>query len=66
MVESYRVDGLKTGALFGLMFVSIIDFSFYSMTTMFNNVGAMLVDMIVSTVLAAILGIVIVLTWGKK
>lgn len=60
------MDGLKTGALFGLLFVSIIDFSFYSMTTMFNNVGAMLVDMIVSTVLAAILGILIVLTWGKK
>ncbi|HAQ21440.1 MAG TPA: hypothetical protein DCR40_19750 [Prolixibacteraceae bacterium] len=59
------MDGLKTGALFGLLFVLAIDLSFYSMTTMFNSVGAMLIDMVVSTVMAAIIGTVIVLVWGK-
>ncbi len=59
------MDGLKTGALFGLLFVLTIDLSFYSMTTMFNSVGAMLADMFVSTVMAAIIGTVIVLLWGK-
>lgn len=59
------MDGLKTGALFGLLFVLTIDLSFYSMTTMFNSVGAMLADMVVSTVMAAIIGTVIVLLWGK-
>ena len=60
------MDGLKTGALFGLLFASAIDFSYHSMTTMFNSVGAMMVDIMVSVVLAAIIGTVIVLTWGKK
>jgi len=60
------MDGLKTGALFGLLFVLTVDLSFYSMTNMFNNVGAMLIDMLVSTVMAAIIGTVIVLVWGKE
>lgn len=59
------IDGLKTGSLFGLLFVSTIDLSFYSMTTMYSSVGLMLVDIVVSTVLASIIGTVIVLTWGK-
>lgn len=59
------LDGLKTGALFGLLFSVTIDLSFYSMTTMFNSIGSMVVDMVVVTVMAAILGTVIVLVWGK-
>ena len=59
------IDGLKTGALFGLLFGVTIDLSFYSMTTMFNSIGAMLIDMVVTTVMAAIIGTVIVLVWGK-
>jgi hypothetical protein len=59
------VDGLKTGALFGLLFGVTIDLSFYSMTTMYNSIGAMAVDMIVTAVMAAIIGVVIVLVWGK-
>lgn len=50
------MDGLKTGALFGLLFGVSIDPSFYSNTTMFNSVGAMLADMLVSTVMASIIG----------
>ena len=60
------MDGLKTGALFGLLFGVTIDLSFYSMTTMFNSIGAMLIDMVVTTVMAAIIGTVIVLVWGKN
>jgi hypothetical protein len=60
------LDGLKTGALFGLLFGVTIDLSFYSMTTMFNSINAMLVDMFTMTVMAAILGTVIVLVWGKN
>ena len=59
------MDGLKTGALFGLLFGVTIDLSFYSMTTMFNSIGGMVVDMVVTTVMAAIIGTVIVLVWGK-
>jgi hypothetical protein len=60
------VDGLKTGALFGLLFGVTIDLSFYSMTTMFNSIGAMLLDMVVMTFMAAIIGMVVVLVWGKN
>lgn len=59
------MDGLKTGALFGFLFVLIIDLSYYSMTTMFNSLGAMVTDIVVSALLAAVLGVVIVLLWGK-
>lgn len=60
------LDGLKTGALFGLLFGVTIDLSFYSMTTMYNSIGAMVADMVVMTVMAAIIGAVIVLVWGKN
>jgi len=59
------LDGLKTGALFGLLYVVTIDLSFYSMTTMFNSMSAILVDVLVNTLVPAIIGTVIVLTWGK-
>jgi len=59
------LDGLKTGALFGLLFGVAIDLSFYSMTTLFNSISAMLVDIVVTTAMAAVLGTVIVLVWGK-
>ncbi len=59
------VDGLKTGALFGLLFGVTIDLSFYSMTTMYNSIGAMVADMAVMTFIASILGAVIVSVWGK-
>lgn len=60
------MDGLKTGALFGLLFSVTIDFSFYSMTTMFNNTSSMIIDIVVNAVVAAIIGTVIVLVWGKN
>ncbi|MBN1415206.1 MAG: hypothetical protein JW973_08915 [Bacteroidales bacterium] len=59
------VDSLLLGALFGLLYGSLVDFSFWSMTTMFNNIGTLLIDILVSTVVFAIVGLVIKLTWGK-
>lgn len=57
-------DGIKTGALFGLLMGLTMDLMMYSMTTMYN-IQAMVVDILVSTVLIGIMGMVIVLTWGK-
>jgi uncharacterized membrane protein (GlpM family) len=59
------VDGLKTGAIFGILYALSIDLGFWSMTTMFNNFGALLVDVVVSTLIWAVIGLVIVLLWGK-
>ena len=60
------VDGLKTGAIFGFLFSLSLNLSFYSMTTMFNNFTAIIVDVIVNTLVMAVIGIVIVLLWGKE
>jgi hypothetical protein len=54
------------GALFGALYASMVDFSFWSMTTMFGNLGTLLVDILVSAVVYSIVGIVIILTWGKE
>lgn len=59
------IDGLKYGALFGLLFGLSIDLSFYSMTTMYNSIGAMVLDIVITTIFTAVLGLVIVLVWGK-
>ena len=60
------IDGLKIGALFGLLYGSALAFSFWSMSTMYLNAGAMVTDILVSTVVMAVIGLVIVLTWGKE
>ncbi|NCB08250.1 MAG: hypothetical protein EOM73_08815 [Bacteroidia bacterium] len=58
-------NGLKTGALIGLILSLEMDLSSYSMSTLFSNLTTVFVDVLVFTVLAAITGMVIVLTWGK-
>jgi hypothetical protein len=60
------IDGLKYGALFGLLYGSAIAFSYWSMSTMYLNTGAMVADIVVSTAVMAIIGLVIVLTWGRE
>ena len=60
------IDGLRYGALFGLLYGSVVDLSSWSMTTMFNKFGVLIVDVLVSTVVFAVVGLVIVLTWGKE
>ena len=59
-------DGLKTGAIFGILIALSMDLGFWSMTTMFNNFGALLADVAQTTVLWALVGLVIVLLWGKE
>lgn len=58
-------DGLKTGAIFGFLYSFSLDLGFYSMTMMFNNFTAIVVDVVVNTLVMAVLGLVIALTWGK-
>jgi hypothetical protein len=58
-------DGLKTGALFGILLGASMDLSFWSMTTLYNNLGVLAVDVVVYTLLMAVMGMVIVLVWGK-
>lgn len=60
------VDGLKTGAIFGFLYSLSIDLSFYSMTTMFNNFTGIVVDLVVNSLVMSVIGLVIVLTWGKQ
>ncbi len=59
------LDGLKTGAIFGGLLGSSIDLSFWSMTKLYNNFGALVVDVVVYTLLMAVMGMVIVSLWGK-
>lgn len=59
------VDGLKTGAIFGSLFTGTIDFSFWSMTTMYSSLLPLLVEIVVSAIVFAVVGMIIVLTWGK-
>lgn len=56
--------GIKTGALFGLILMLYVDLMFYSTSTMFNFTY-LIVDVIVMTILSAIVGVIIMLTWGK-
>lgn len=59
-------DGIKTSALFGIIMAAAIDLSFYSYTTTFNSFSVVLIDIIITAVMAGVIGAVIVLTWGKK
>jgi hypothetical protein len=38
----------------------------YSMTTIIKSASAIVIDVLVYSVVAAIMGLVIVLTWGKE
>ena len=59
-------NAIKTGALFGLLMSLTMDLSSLSMTTIFNNTGVIIVDVIANTFLMAACGLVIVLLWGKE
>ena len=60
------VDGLVTGAVFGALFTTMIDFSFWSMSTLYSNISTILVEIVVTAVIYGLVGLVIVLTWGKS
>lgn len=58
-------DGLLKGAIFGALFASMNDFSFWSMTTMYNSFVPIIIDIVVSAAVFGLTGTVIVLTWGR-
>lgn len=58
--------GLKLGTVFGLLYACIVDFSFWSMTTIYSSLAVLIVDLLISAVVFGIVGMVIVLTWGKE
>ncbi len=60
------IDGLKIGALFGLLYALSLDLGFYGMTNVILNFGAIFVDTLAYIVVCGLTGLVIVLTWGKK
>jgi uncharacterized protein with PQ loop repeat len=60
------IDGLITGAVFGALYTTMIDFSFWSMTTMYSGIGIILAEIAVTTALYGVVGMVIVLTWGRN
>lgn len=59
------IDGLKTGALWGILYASSIDLSFWSMMKFFNNFLVLVVDVLANTLMMAVIGMIIVLLWGK-
>nr|WP_321353704.1 hypothetical protein [uncultured Draconibacterium sp.] len=60
------IDGLKIGILFGGLYALSTDLSIYSMTNILLNVWAIIVDTLAYVVITGLMGIVIVLTWGKS
>lgn len=60
------VDGLKLGALIGVLYALTVDLGMYSMTTMISCVSVIVVDMLAYALVTALCGLVIVLTWGKE
>ncbi len=59
------IDGLKIGVLFGGLYALTTDLGIYSITNILLNVWAIIIDALAYAVITGILGIVIVLTWGK-
>jgi hypothetical protein len=62
------VDGIKIAAILGFMISASMDLSMYSMSTMFLNSKALIIDVVVSTVMWSVVGFVIsmVMFMGKK
>ena len=60
------IDGLKIGILFGGLYALSTDLGIYSMTNILLNVWAIIVDALAYVVITGLMGIVIVLTWGKS
>ncbi len=60
------MDGLKIGAIVGFLYALSVDLSIYSMATTINNLAGVVIDALAYTALTAIIGLVVVLTWGKE
>ncbi|MFY0645117.1 MAG: hypothetical protein JXR19_11695 [Bacteroidia bacterium] len=64
---SSAMKGLTSGAIIGLLFALTMAMGQYAMTTMYGDLTIMVVDVLASTVMAAVLGGVVawVLNMGK-
>ena len=60
------VDGLKTGAVFGVLLASSMDLGFWAMSKLYNNFTMLVVDVVVYTLMMSVVGMLIVLLWGKE
>ena len=60
------IGGLIKGAIFGGLVTAFIDLSFWSMTSMYDSLVTVAAETLLSAVVFALVGMVIVLTWGKK
>ena len=58
------VDGAKGAAIIGCLVTVFIDLQFYSMSSMFNGIGIVAVDILLSTVVFAIGGAAV--AWGME
>lgn len=56
--------GTKVGAIVGLLFGLSIDLNFYSMTTFFDSLTGVFVDVAIYTIMSAVAGAVIGLVMG--
>jgi hypothetical protein len=59
-------DGLRIGAIFGVLYSLALNLSFLSMSTMFKSYTIIAVDAIVTSLFFGIVGLGIVLLWGRK
>ncbi len=62
------VSGIQKGAIIGLLLGIAVNFSFYSMSTLYLNLAAVVVDVVATTFVMAIIAAVVaaVLGSGKK
>jgi hypothetical protein len=62
------LDGARIAGIVALFMIISYDLSFYSMSTMFNSLNVVIIDIVVGTVFTAIIGAVIglVMGMGKK
>jgi len=56
---------LKIGAIVGALYALSVDLGMFSMTTMINDMAGVVIDTLAYAVVTAVVGLVIVLTWGK-
>lgn len=60
------IDGFRIGAIFGVIYSLAINLSFLSMSTMFNSYTIIAIDAIVTSIVFGVVGLAVVLLWGKK
>lgn len=58
------LSGLKVAGITGLLICVSLDFSLYSMSSMFSGIPALLVDIVVYTIMSALTGVVVAWVMG--